>query len=76
MYIKRIKELRIDNDIKQKQLAKYLKIKENTYSQYENDIRHLPIEYLIKIAIFYNTSTDYILRTNKSKIALFSCEIR
>lgn len=65
MEIKRIKELRIDNDKKQKELAKLLKIKENTYSQYENNIRNIPIEYLINLAIFYNTSIDYILRVNK-----------
>lgn len=61
MYIERIKNLRVDNDISQDKIAKYLQIAQNTYSQYENDTRHFPIEYIIKLAEFYNTSVDYLL---------------
>ena len=62
----RIKDLREDNDITQKEIADYLHIKQNTYSQYENGKRQLPIDMLIALAKFYNTSTDYILGlTNK-----------
>lgn len=57
----RIKDLREDNDITQKKIAEYLHIKQNTYSQYENGQRQLPIDALIALAKFYNTSTDYIL---------------
>ncbi len=57
----RLKELREDRDIKQESLAEYLHIKQNTYSQYENNQRQLPIEVLIKLAEYYNVSTDYIL---------------
>ena len=57
----RIKDLREDNDITQKELAAYLHIKQNTYSQYENGQRQLPIEVLIALAKYYKTSTDYIL---------------
>lgn len=57
----RIKDLREDNDITQKELAEYLHVKQNTYSQYENGQRQLPIDALIALAKFYNTSTDYIL---------------
>ena len=57
----RIKDLREDNDITQKELAEYLHIKQNTYSQYENGQRQLPIEVLIALARYYKTSTDYIL---------------
>lgn len=57
----RIKDLREDNDITQKEIAEYLHIKQNTYSQYENGQRQLPIDALIALAKFYNTSTDYIL---------------
>ena len=64
----RIKDLREDNDITQKELAAYLHIKQNTYSQYENGQRQLPIDILIALAKFYNTSTDYILGlTNETK---------
>lgn len=57
----RLKDLREDNDVKQKQLAEYLNIKQNTYSQYENEKREIPIELLWKLADFYNTSVDYII---------------
>lgn len=57
----RIKELREDRDIMQKALALYLNIKQNTYSQYENGQRQLPIEALVKLAEYFDTSTDYLL---------------
>ena len=57
----RIKDLREDHDLTQAEIAKYLNIKQNTYSQYENGQRQLPIACLIALARFYNTSTDYIL---------------
>lgn len=57
----RIKDLREDGDITQKEIAAYLHVRQNTYSQYENGQRQLPIEYLIALAKFYGTSTDYIL---------------
>ncbi|MBR3965829.1 MAG: helix-turn-helix transcriptional regulator [Clostridia bacterium] len=57
----RLKELREDSDIKQQTVADYLHIKQNTYSQYENEQRQIPIEMLIALAKFYGTSVDYIL---------------
>lgn len=57
----RLKELREDADISQKELAEYLNVKQNTYSQYENGQRQLPIEILIKLSQYYKVSTDYIL---------------
>ena len=57
----RLKDLREDRDITQKELASYLNVKPNTYSQYENGVRQLPLETLVKMARFHNTSTDYIL---------------
>ena len=57
----RLKELREDLDIKQKDIAEYLHIKQNTYSQYENEQRQFPIDVLIKLAEYYKVSTDYIL---------------
>ena len=57
----RIRDLREDNDITQKELAEYLHIRQNTYSQYENGQRQLPIDVLISLAKYYHTSTDYIL---------------
>ena len=57
----RIRDLREDRDITQKDIAEYLHIRQNTYSQYENGQRQLPISVLISLAKYYNTSTDYIL---------------
>ena len=57
----RLKDLREDADLSQQTLADYLNIKQNTYSQYENGQRQLPLEALIKLAAYYRVSTDYIL---------------
>lgn len=57
----RLKELREDRDIRQQTLAEHLHIRQNTYSQYENGQRQLPLAMLIQLAQFYHTSTDYIL---------------
>lgn len=57
----RIKDLREDSNLTQEEVAKYLHIKQNTYSQYENGQRQLPLSCLIALAKFYKTSTDYIL---------------
>lgn len=62
----RLKDLREDNDIKQSELAEYLNIRQNTYSQYENGKREIPIFLLWKLADYYDTTIDYIVgRTDK-----------
>lgn len=63
----RIKELREDNDIKQKQIAELLGIQQNSYSQIENEKNTIQIDHLIKLADFYNTSTDYLLGLTDEK---------
>ena len=63
----RIRDLREDNNLTQKDIAEYLHIKQNTYSQYENEQRQLPIPFLIALANFYKTSTDYILGLTDKK---------
>ena len=57
----RIKDLREDNDFTQKQVADYLNIRQNTYSQYETGNRQIPIEVIKALAVLYKTSTDYLL---------------
>jgi len=57
----RIRDLRIDHDYTQQDVASYLNIQQNTYSQYETGKRQLPINLLIRLAFFYHTSADYIL---------------
>lgn len=64
----RLRDIREDRDLTQKQIAEYLNVRQNTYSQYENGQRQLPIDALIKLAHYFNTSTDYILGlTDESK---------
>ncbi len=57
----RIRDLREDHNLTQKEIADYLHIKQNTYCQYEKEQRQLPLEHLIALARFYKTTTDYIL---------------
>jgi len=57
----RLKELREEKNITQQAIASFLNIKQNTYSQYENEKRQLPIDILIKLSRFYKVTTDYIL---------------
>lgn len=65
----RLKEIREDRDIKQTQLAELLNIRQNTYSQYENGQRQIPLDALIKVADFFGVSIDYILeRTDDKKL--------
>ena len=61
MIFERIRNLREDRDIKQKQIAEYLNISQNTYSQYETGKISLSAETAVKLAVFYGTSTDYLL---------------
>ena len=63
----RLKDIREDRDITQKQIADYLHIKQNTYSQYENGQRQIPIDMLIQLSKYYNTSIDYILGQTSTK---------
>ena len=65
---RRIRDLREDRDLYQKDLAEYLKCTQVCYSHYEMGKRDVPTDVLIKLADFYNTSTDYLLgRTDEKK---------
>ena len=61
----RLKELRVDRDITQKELADILNITQNTYSNYENGKTEPTHETLKKLCLFYNVSADYILELPK-----------
>ncbi len=61
MNIERLKEIREDKDLLQKDIAKILDITQVQYSRYETGVRVIPIYHLIKLASFYNTSVDYLL---------------
>ncbi len=58
---KRIRNLREDSDLKQRELAVILNCSQRVYSNYERGELDIPTEVLIKLAEYYQTSTDYIL---------------
>lgn len=64
----RIRDLREDRDLLQRDLAEYLNCSQVCYSHYEIGKRDIPTDVLSKLAEFYNTSTDYLLgRTDKKE---------
>lgn len=65
MLFQRLKDLREDKDLLQENIAAILGISQTVYSRYERGHQTIPIIHLLKLADFYQTSTDYILgRTN------------
>ena len=69
MQYKNLRGIREDRDIKQKDIAEYLSVSQNTYSQYETGVISLTAEVLIKLSDYYKVSIDYLLdRTNNPKI--------
>ena len=67
MYYPRLRDLREDRDMKQKQIAVLLDIDQRVYSNYETGKREIPTHLVVKLADFYQTSTDYILgRTSQA----------
>ena len=65
MQFKNLRNIREDRDIKHKEIAAYLIVSQNTYSQYETGVISLTAEILIKLANYYNVSIDFLLdRTN------------
>jgi len=71
----RIRNLRIDANLKQEEIAQVLDIKQNTYSQYEIGVSRYPVEALVKLAMFYGTSIDYLVGlTDEPKPYRRSCK--
>lgn len=69
MKLERIKNLREDADMSQKELAHILNISQRTLSHYELGTRDIPLKILVELADYYNCSTDYLLgRTNNKKM--------
>jgi transcriptional regulator with XRE-family HTH domain len=64
----RLRDLREDKDLSQKELAQILGMSQTGYSKYETGENDVPTQILMKLADFYHTSVDYILgRTNQTK---------
>lgn len=64
MKMQRIRDLREDHDLN---IADYLHISQRTYSHYETDSRSMPIEVLKRLAVYYNTSMDYLAELTDEK---------
>ena len=63
-----IRNLRVDAGMTQQQVAEYLNVKQNTYSQYEIGVLNYPIDVLCRLADLYQVSVDYMLgRTDEKK---------
>lgn len=61
MQFRNLRSVREDRDIRQKEVAAYLNVSQNTYSQYETGVISLTAEVLIKLSEYYNVSIDYLL---------------
>lgn len=67
----RLKDLREDNDLFQKDVAKILNMSQTGYSKYETGTNDIPTSILIRLAQFYETSIDYILGLTNEKNILY-----
>ncbi|WP_178371606.1 helix-turn-helix domain-containing protein [Desulfitobacterium chlororespirans] len=63
----RIRDIREDHDLTQQQVAKYLRCDQSLYSKYERGERDVPLNVMIKLAKFYNTSIDYLVGLTENK---------
>ena len=68
MKFENIRNLRVDGGYTQKQIAEYLGVSQNTYSQYEIGVLNYSVDVVMKLADFYGVSVDYLLgRTAKKE---------
>lgn len=65
----RLRDLREDNDLTQNDIAKILNMSQTGYSKYETTENDIPTSVLIKLALHYNTSVDYLLGITDERIA-------
>ena len=67
MKFQRIQDLRIDSDLSQKKIGAILHISQRSYSHYETGSRNIPIEMLIRLADYYDTTIDYLVGRTDNK---------
>ena len=66
-YYPRLKDLREDKDLSQEDVARILGTEQSYYAKYENGVRPIPFERVIKLALFYDVSIDYIAGLTNDK---------
>lgn len=67
MKFQRIQDLRIDSDLSQKKIGEIFHISQRSYSHYETGSRNIPIEMLIRLADYYDTTIDYLVGRTDNK---------
>lgn len=67
MKFQQIQDLRIDSDLSQKKIGEILHISQRSYSHYETGSRNIPIEMLIRLADYYDTTIDYLVGRTDNK---------
>lgn len=67
MKFQRIQDLRINSDLSQKKIGEILHISQRSYSHYETGSRNIPIEMLIRLADYYDTTIDYLVGRTDNK---------
>jgi len=67
MYLKRIEDLRVDNDLTQQDVANILHCQREVYRRYEKGTRELPLSYAITLAKYYKVSLDYLVGLSNTK---------
>ncbi|MBE6629929.1 MAG: helix-turn-helix transcriptional regulator [Ruminococcaceae bacterium] len=67
MFLRRLRDLREDHDLKQKDVADLLGIQQTVYSRYERGFQNIPLEHLVKLADYYQVSLDYIFERDGKK---------
>ena len=67
MKFQRIQDLRIDSDLSQNKIGEILHISQRSYSHYETGSRNIPIEMLIRLADYYDTTIDYLVGRTDNK---------
>lgn len=67
MKFQRIQDLRIDSDLSQKKIGEILHISQRSYSHSETGSRNIPIEMLIRLADYYDTTIDYLVGRTDNK---------
>ena len=67
MKFQRIQDLRIDSDLSQKKIGEILHISQRSYSHYETGSRNIPIEMLMRLADYYDTTIDYLVGRTDNK---------
>ena len=70
MKYQRIEDMRIDQDLTIKEISALLECNRDVYSRYEKGIRDIPIDYVIRLARFYDCSVDYLLSVSRENSAI------